>query len=64
MRFFLREKKNVPVLIFIYSPLLLIIGGVLAHAFYPMPEPVYSLAGDAHFDDEEAWWDGPHQGEC
>ncbi|EUB56340.1 Matrix metalloproteinase-25 [Echinococcus granulosus] len=36
-------------------------GGVLAHAFYPMPEPVYSLAGDAHFDDEEEWWDGPHQ---
>ncbi|VUZ51861.1 unnamed protein product [Hymenolepis diminuta] len=36
-------------------------GGVLAHAFYPMPEPVYSLAGDAHFDDEESWWDGPHK---
>lgn len=28
-----------------------------------MPEPVYSLAGDAHFDDEENWWDGPHKGE-
>ncbi|VDD74045.1 unnamed protein product [Mesocestoides corti] len=36
-------------------------GGVLAHAFYPMPEPVYSLAGDAHFDDEENWSDGPHK---
>ncbi|KAL7064871.1 hypothetical protein AAHC03_04785 [Spirometra sp. Aus1] len=36
-------------------------GGVLAHAFYPVPEPVYSLAGDAHFDDDETWSDGPRQ---
>ncbi|GAA53703.1 matrix metalloproteinase-25 [Clonorchis sinensis] len=35
-------------------------GGVLAHAFYPTPNNVYSFAGDAHFDDDETWNDGPH----
>uniref|UniRef100_A0A183B684 ZnMc domain-containing protein n=1 Tax=Echinostoma caproni TaxID=27848 RepID=A0A183B684_9TREM len=38
-------------------------GGVLAHAFYPTPDDVYSFAGDAHFDDAETWNDGPHKGE-
>ncbi|CAH8504553.1 unnamed protein product [Schistosoma turkestanicum] len=36
-------------------------GGVLAHAYYPTPDNVYSFSGDAHFDDDEIWNDGPHK---
>nr|CAH8846814.1 unnamed protein product [Trichobilharzia regenti] len=36
-------------------------GGVLAHAYYPTPDNVYSFSGDAHFDDDEVWNDGPHK---
>ncbi|KAA3681801.1 matrix metalloproteinase-16 (membrane-inserted) [Paragonimus westermani] len=36
-------------------------GGVLAHAYYPTPDIVYSFSGDAHFDDDEMWNDGPHR---
>ncbi|VEL12933.1 unnamed protein product [Protopolystoma xenopodis] len=37
-------------------------GGVLAHAYYPTPDNVYSFSGDAHFDGDEDWNDGPHKG--
>ncbi|MCK4963217.1 MAG: matrixin family metalloprotease, partial [Anaerolineales bacterium] len=34
-------------------------GGVLAHAFYPPPNPE-PIAGDIHFDDDETWRIGSH----